>query len=616
MIYFTICSKNFLSYALLLGKRLAKLYPESEFYIYLADKIVGFDPSELPFNIVPAEELGMVDFEGMIKRYNISEFNTSIKPYCFLDLYARHPNSKVVYFDPDIYPVDRFVELDNLLDTGSEIVLTPHILSNLEVGGFVENNFLKMGIYNLGFLGTKHTKQTESLMRWWGRKLETQCTIDISNGLFVDQKWAGFFPAFIEKTSILRHPGYNVAYWNLHNRSIKKKGDKYFSNGLPLRFTHFSGIDIHEKIEISRHYKFFKVANAGAFGELITAYRNSILEEGYDYYQTLDYNYFTQPLGDVNLHAVKTQRKKTKTNQVAPKSINNYLLLNQFSSRDQYLKWKKENKKLIELQRNEELNLMQNSGDIISFDGYDYLFAKPTTYRSSYLYSYDKDIKGNPIPNWREHVTSDVSGFQNRIRASIHIFFQEFEPSRDAEIYMTEQKTVLFDWMSVRFNNLTGSEFLGFDFKPGQIDNGIRNENIEDLSFYDNHFDYILSFDVFEHVPFYKKGLSEIYRCLKPGGYFIFSIPPNNMDDYENTTRAVLNDDFSITHYTEPEYHGNPVDLENGSLCFRYYGWKLLDEMKEMGYSNPFIYRYWSKKFGYLGPDQILFIAQKPLNKK
>jgi SAM-dependent methyltransferase len=45
------------------------------------------------------------------------------------------------------------------------------------------------------------------------------------------------------------------------------------------------------------------------------------------------------------------------------------------------------------------------------------------------------------------------------------------------------------------------------------------------LSFKDNFFDLIVSFDVFEHIPNDKLAVKECYRVLKPGGKLIFSVP-------------------------------------------------------------------------------------------
>ncbi|MDX2047194.1 MAG: class I SAM-dependent methyltransferase [Chitinophagaceae bacterium] len=45
------------------------------------------------------------------------------------------------------------------------------------------------------------------------------------------------------------------------------------------------------------------------------------------------------------------------------------------------------------------------------------------------------------------------------------------------------------------------------------------------LAFPDQHFKTVFSTQVLEHVDDHQKAFAEIYRVLKPGGYFIFSVP-------------------------------------------------------------------------------------------
>lgn len=47
----------------------------------------------------------------------------------------------------------------------------------------------------------------------------------------------------------------------------------------------------------------------------------------------------------------------------------------------------------------------------------------------------------------------------------------------------------------------------------------------ESLPFGDNFFDLVVAWDVMEHVPDDRKAFSEVSRVLKPGGYFLFSLP-------------------------------------------------------------------------------------------
>ena len=63
--------------------------------------------------------------------------------------------------------------------------------------------------------------------------------------------------------------------------------------------------------------------------------------------------------------------------------------------------------------------------------------------------------------------------------------------------------------------------------------------------------------------------------------------------------------------YLQPsEYHGNPVN-EQGSLCFYHFAWDMLDTLREIGFTDVAALIYWSREFGYLGGEQIVFLASK-----
>ena len=70
--------------------------------------------------------------------------------------------------------------------------------------------------------------------------------------MFTDQRWVDFVPSFFDH-HILKDPGYNVAYWNLHGREVFSDGDRYLVDGEPLRFFHFSGFDARKPWLLSKH---------------------------------------------------------------------------------------------------------------------------------------------------------------------------------------------------------------------------------------------------------------------------------------------------------------------------------------------------------------------------
>jgi len=100
--------------------------------------------------------------------------------------------------------------------------------------------------------------------------------------------------------------------------------------------------------------------------------------------------------------------------------------------------------------------------------------------------------------------------------------------------------------------------------QPGQIINGIRCENLEQLTFDDESIDLHITQDVMEHVFNPSKVWKEIARTLKPNGAHIFTVPIVNKAKPSNL-RATMRQDGTTEHILPPIYHGNPISDE-GSL--------------------------------------------------
>ncbi len=112
------------------------------------------------------------------------------------------------------------------------------------------------------------------------------------------------------------------------------------------------------------------------------------------------------------------------------------------------------------------------------------------------------------------------------------------------------------------------------DVQEGEFKNGIRNENLESLSFEDSSIDLHVTQDVFEHLLDPARGFKEIARTLKPGGAHVFTTPLINN---KNPTQwcAKRKDNGPIEFLVDPpEYHGNPVSAE-GSLVTVHWGYDI-----------------------------------------
>ncbi|GGB90806.1 glycosyltransferase [Dyadobacter sediminis] len=295
-IAFTICSINYLAQARTLGDSLKSTNPEIKFIIGLVDSVknVVFDESYTPeFPMIEIDRIDIKDFQEMAGRYNITELNTAVKPFYFTYFFKQYPEAEnVIYFDPDIIV---FQPLTGLLDSLAKhkAVLTPHINSPIE-DRLVPNELhhLNTGIYNLGFAAFRRSEETTKFVHWWEEKLRYECLIDLCNGLFVDQNWMNFLPIFMPETHIERNPGYNAAYWNLHERTFSVKNETVFVNEInPLIFFHYSGYDPEKPDVLSKYQNRFELKQRADLTILFDLYRNKLLENGNAYYRKFPCSY-------------------------------------------------------------------------------------------------------------------------------------------------------------------------------------------------------------------------------------------------------------------------------------------------------------------------------------
>lgn len=282
----TISSKDYISFSRTLIESVFKIHPEFKSYLCLVDEIDGYFNPDLEKNckVILSNSLNIENFNDMKVRYNIVELNTAVKPYAIKWLFDNLDIDYVIYLDSDIYLFSRLDQLFKEFLQGASIILTPHILYPLEDGyNPDDHSMLKSGIFNLGFIAIRRCPESLEFLDWWSRRLETQCTTDLTNNLFQDQKWCDLAPAFLNDLKILRNEGYNVAYWNLRHRIIKKNNDLYTVNGKPLVFFHFSGINPSKKEQVSKHqdrFSWYELNNDCK--DLFVNYSNNLMNNGWE----------------------------------------------------------------------------------------------------------------------------------------------------------------------------------------------------------------------------------------------------------------------------------------------------------------------------------------------
>jgi lipopolysaccharide biosynthesis glycosyltransferase len=281
----TVCTANYLAQAKGLADSVIKYNPGYKVVIGLVDKLnIDFDLSIYdPHLIVQVHEINLPVFEEMHKRYNIHELNCALKSYFVRWALDKFTPQFVIYLDTDMMLFDSFEQAETLLNDFS-ILITPHITKPFPQDNFnpQEKDILKTGTFNAGFFGVKNDTNGNAFIDWWKERMIDKGYERPKDGLNSDQNWLNFVPLYFDKVNVVRHPGFNVAYWNLHERTISKRGNTFFSNNEPLIFFHYSGYSVAQPDKISRHQQRFYMKDNPALMEIFNIYHDTMKKNGHE----------------------------------------------------------------------------------------------------------------------------------------------------------------------------------------------------------------------------------------------------------------------------------------------------------------------------------------------
>jgi glycosyltransferase involved in cell wall biosynthesis len=255
-------------------RSLAAVSPQWTRFVLLADRIDGtFDPATEPFTLIEAGALPLPEVPKFIFRYTRLEFNTAIKPWFFRGLFEQGFD-RVVYLDPDIFVYSPLDAVTECFDEGALAVLVPHLTGRLaDARRPSEHDILQSGAYNLGFCALAKHRDLDALLAFWTEKSIHEFVVDLSRGLFTDQRWMDLVPGMFADVRILRHDGYDVAYWNLPHRSLSRH-EKHglMVNDVPLVFFHFSGFDPAQPTVFSKHQDRYQLDDLDVARDLTRQY--------------------------------------------------------------------------------------------------------------------------------------------------------------------------------------------------------------------------------------------------------------------------------------------------------------------------------------------------------
>ena len=245
---FTSITLRYLAKARVLGESVRRHHPDWRLHVVVSEPLPDwFDIAAEPFDdAIGLEDLSIPGLAGWVFTHTVVEVCTGVKGSVMDRLLARDDAEHVVYLDPDMVLFASLDDVERALEAAS-IVLTPHqLVPESTPRGVIDNEMTSLvhGIYNLGFIAVRADAQGKAFAAWWRDRLVDHCFDDRMAGLFTDQRWCDFVPAFFDRTEILRNPAYNVGPWNVSQRDVTKHADgRVLVNGEPLALFHFSGHD-------------------------------------------------------------------------------------------------------------------------------------------------------------------------------------------------------------------------------------------------------------------------------------------------------------------------------------------------------------------------------------
>lgn len=245
MIIGTAVHASGLPQARLMAASVKRVMPETKVVVCLVEQS-SVQPLPDIDRMITAKEvsgfIGFHDLKGYLIKFNSLQSSSAMKGQLISYLLKAFPlEEQIVYLDPEMYVFKPFNEIRQML-TYYDVVLTPHHLERSDSWDCSREIWtLQEGTYNSALVAVRNSEEGHQFADWWV-KMTSGNFYGQPKGLYIDQPYLNFVPSCFN-TGVFRHPGYNLAFWNLHERcrELSLVEDQYFlTDGVSLHCANFN----------------------------------------------------------------------------------------------------------------------------------------------------------------------------------------------------------------------------------------------------------------------------------------------------------------------------------------------------------------------------------------